>query len=172
MSNIEEAQQTAGDQPSEVKIDQPSGVTVEQPSSRPAAVPTTADNDAYYRILKRPIRYDPITIIFTVLVFIGGIIGYVKAGSTPSLVWSTVFAIALALSTYLEGARKQPYPVMGVLLALTFLMGYRWIKNGVFLPGGAIATLSLLLFARHAYLLYLRRKAAATSASSASTAQQ
>lgn len=65
------------------------------------------DTNRYsYMLLRRHMLYDPLSILFAVLVFIGGLIGYFVAGSKPSLIAGTIFFLLLAASTYVEGAMK------------------------------------------------------------------
>lgn len=59
-----------------------------------------------YGIFKRQIKYDPLSIVFAILVFIGGLIGFITKQSTPSLVAGTIFAILIGLFTFIDGARR------------------------------------------------------------------
>lgn len=115
-----------------------------------------------YSLGKFYTRFDPIAIVFTVLVFAGGVVGYITKQSTSSLVAGTIFAVLLAATTFLEGSRKNPYPLLVVLLSIGLVMGYRYSLNLVFMPSGLVALLAVIVFARHSYLLYLRRNNART----------
>jgi uncharacterized membrane protein (UPF0136 family) len=85
--------------------------------------------------------------VYVVLLVAGGLIGYLKAGSTMSLVTSTVFAIPLALC-----ALGVLPPWVGRLLTavLAGFFVFRVIKTGKFMPAGMMAIVSaivlLLLF--------------------------
>lgn len=59
-----------------------------------------------YIFIHRHMRYDPISIVFSVLILIGGLIGYFTKGSLPSLIAGIIFFILLAIATYIEGALK------------------------------------------------------------------
>lgn len=109
-------------------------------------------------ILRRHMRYDPLAVLFIILLLVGGVVAYITKQSVYSLVASTAFAILLAFGTYLEGARKNAYPLLMVFFALGSMMSYRYYVKEVFMPSGLVALLSLFMFARHSYLLYLRRK--------------
>jgi len=114
----------------------------------------------HYGILKRHMRFDPLSVVFALLIFAGGIIGYVTKQSTASLVSGTIFALLLAIATYVEGARKNPYPLLLTLVALAAMMIYRFSQSGSFMPSGFVALLTLIMLARHSYLFYLRRQVA------------
>lgn len=51
-------------------------------------------------------RFDPVSIVFTISILALGIFGFITKGSTVSLVSSTIFAIFLGAATYFEGTRK------------------------------------------------------------------
>lgn len=70
-----------------------------------ADVPETMGHYSY-GIFKRPLRFDPLAIIFALLVFAGGITGYVNKNSSASLIAGTIFAILLGITIYIEGARR------------------------------------------------------------------
>lgn len=116
-------------------------------------------------IMQRPIKYDPILILFVLFILATGIIGYVSAGSTASLVAGVIFAILLAFATYFEGARKNPYPLLVVSIVLAGVMIYRFTKSldpedpfAKFWPAGVIGLVTLIVFARHLFILYLKRQ--------------
>ena len=109
-------------------------------------------------VLQRPIQYDIVSILFTLLVFAGGIYGYLSKGSSASLISGTLFAILLAFGTYFEGSRKNAYPLIVVLLILTATMAYRFSLTSKFMPAGLMAALSFIMLSRHCFLLYLRKR--------------
>lgn len=112
-----------------------------------------------YGFFKRPLQYDPIMIVFTLILFAGGLVAYMTKQSAASLVASTVFAIFLSFSIYLEGSRKNSYPLLVSLVIVTATFVYRFSLSSHFIPSGLFALLSILMLARHCYLLYLRRRA-------------
>ncbi|ELU03721.1 hypothetical protein CAPTEDRAFT_172315 [Capitella teleta] len=87
---------------------------------------------------------------YAAVVAAGGIIGYVKAGrSTVSMVMGLLFGSVSGFGAYQMGQDPKNY---GVLLlssgVLAGVMGYRAINSGKFMPGGLVATLSLLMVLR------------------------
>lgn len=85
--------------------------------------------------------------IYGILMIVGGIIGFTKAGSKISLIAGVVSGIAVFLALFL----MKSYPQQGVvavagisgLLTVTFLMRYLKIQN--FMPSGMLALLSLVV---------------------------
>ncbi|OZJ04681.1 hypothetical protein BZG36_02544 [Bifiguratus adelaidae] len=94
---------------------------------------------------------DTVGYAYALTVFVGGLIGYIKAGSVPSLVSGSVFAVLAGL-----GARNVSRDGRNVLLALVvslilcLVMGLRFSKSGKFMPAGLVSLLSLIMSARYA----------------------
>ena len=76
--------------------------------------------------------------VYIVLLIVGGIIGFAKAGSKISLVTSLVFAAGLGYCAQ----RHLLYPAAGVLLALTAVFVIRYNKTRKFMPSGLLVILS------------------------------
>ena len=78
--------------------------------------------------------------IYLALLLVGGLIGFLKAGSKISLIASVIFAIPLVLTVVLGG---------GVNMALAFLaihfvyFAMRFVRKKKFMPGGLLAVASL-----------------------------
>ncbi|KAI9028544.1 transmembrane proteins 14C-domain-containing protein [Hyaloraphidium curvatum] len=90
-------------------------------------------------------RPDNFGMAFAGMVLAGGISAYLRAGSTISLVASTVFGLLLAW-----GARQNDPKVMiavsGLLLAV---MSGRFAKTGKFMPAGLVSVLALVSMMRY-----------------------
>lgn len=121
-------------------------------------------------LLDRPIRYDVLSIIFTIFVFIGGLVGYLTSASVVSLVSGTIFAILLATGTYFEGAHRNPYPLLITLFGLAGLMLYRFVQTFKFMPAGFIGLVTSIMIARHCFLIYQKRQSSSSSAAAAAAA--
>ncbi|HEY2931213.1 MAG TPA: TMEM14 family protein [Acidobacteriota bacterium] len=86
------------------------------------------------------------TLVFAVLMLVGGIIGYAKARSVPSLVSGLVGGAVLGYAGFLIRA-QQPSGILiaavatGVL-AVVFVM--RLLRTKKFMPAGMLLLLSLL----------------------------
>ncbi|XP_064017030.1 transmembrane protein 14C-like isoform X1 [Pogoniulus pusillus] len=86
---------------------------------------------------------------YAALVASGGIIGYAKAGSVPSLAAGLLFGSLAGLGAY--QLSQNPNNVWISLITsgtLTAIMGTRFYNSGKFMPAGLIAGVSLLMVGR------------------------
>jgi uncharacterized membrane protein (UPF0136 family) len=84
--------------------------------------------------------------VYAMLLAVGGIIGYAKAGSRPSLIAGLASAAVatLALMTTFQNARLGLGLGALVALVLALFFGYRFAaKTRKFMPSGLLALLSL-----------------------------
>lgn len=87
-------------------------------------------------------------IAFGILIGIGGLIGYLKAHSMPSLIAGFVSGLALLVS----GLAMMKKSVLGYFTAclltalLLFFFGYRFLQTGKLAPTGIMALASLGMF--------------------------
>ncbi len=85
---------------------------------------------------------------YALLVFVGGVIGHLKAGSAMSLLSGICFGIALFISAtglYLE---KRWGSILTLILTASLLsfFGYRYFITHAFMPAGLMLSLSTVLF--------------------------
>ncbi|XP_041781548.1 transmembrane protein 14A-like [Anopheles merus] len=87
---------------------------------------------------------DFVGIVFALLVAIGGIVGYKRAGSTASLYAGLVFGVAIGAGAWCNSL-QQPFPYVQfvVLFLLIVVMMIRFYKTRAFMPSGLILLLSL-----------------------------
>ncbi len=88
--------------------------------------------------------------IYALLLAVGGVIGYVKAGSRPSLIAGSISALAALLALGLSVNNNRLGVPLGLILsiALFVLFGYRYAaKTGKFMPSGLLAVVSLVVLA-------------------------
>jgi uncharacterized membrane protein (UPF0136 family) len=88
--------------------------------------------------------------IYALLLAIGGVIGYVKAGSRPSLIAGSISALAALLALGLSVGNNRLGVPLGLILsiALFVLFGYRYaVKTRKFMPSGLLAVASLVVLA-------------------------
>src|SRR5437764_11109973 len=88
--------------------------------------------------------------IYAVLLAVGGLIGYVKAGSRPSLIAGLLSSVVAFTALGLWIGNSRWGVPLGLLLAsiLLVLFGYRYaVKTGKFMPSGLLAVLSLVVLA-------------------------
>jgi uncharacterized membrane protein (UPF0136 family) len=87
--------------------------------------------------------------IYGTLLFLGGIIGFVKSGSKPSIIMGSLSALALAFCIWaIKKEKKEGYffaTAISGLLSLFFT--YRFYLTGALMPAGLMATLSWTVLA-------------------------
>jgi uncharacterized membrane protein (UPF0136 family) len=95
------------------------------------------------------------TIIYAVIVFVGGLIGHSLAGSNASLIAGIVFSILLVISGLGLLAHKKFGAIFA--LALTLILDgfftYRFMLSFSFMPAGMMALLSLIVLGIQVYSL-------------------
>ena len=84
-------------------------------------------------------------IIFAVLTIVGGVIGYVKAGSTPSIVAGAIAGVALLVAAFLlPGNVALGLIIAGVVsIALAGKFIPDLMRTGKIMPAGMMAVLSV-----------------------------
>lgn len=86
--------------------------------------------------------------IYIVLLVVGGVIGFVKAKSKPSLIASAAFAVALALVNLRILVVNHLADILLGVLILVFAM--RYAKTKKFMPAGLMIILTVVtLVLRH-----------------------
>lgn len=85
------------------------------------------------------------SIIYGILLVIGGLVGYFLAGSIPSLVASSSFATLVFLSALgIQMKQKWAFPLLiTCLFALFAFFGYRYYGTLKFMPPGMMAIITL-----------------------------
>ncbi|XP_045582124.1 transmembrane protein 14C [Procambarus clarkii] len=92
---------------------------------------------------------DYISYAYAAVVAVGGVVGYVKAGSVPSLGAGLLFGSLLGYGAYQMSANPANYYLtLGTSTVLGGMMGMRYLNSGKFMPPGLIAVISLAMVAR------------------------
>jgi uncharacterized membrane protein (UPF0136 family) len=83
-------------------------------------------------------------IIFGLLAIAGGIIGYVKAGSVPSIIAGSITGILLLLAAFLLPDRAVAGLVIGLITSLVLAGQFipKFIHTGKAMPAGMMSILS------------------------------
>ena len=88
-----------------------------------------------------------ILVVYALLLFIGGLIGYVKAQSIASLLMGSIFAFLILFSAFLMQKRVAAglmlARVLTLFLSLFFL--YRLFQTQKLMPSGMMAFFSLIV---------------------------
>lgn len=100
-----------------------------------------------------------ITVIYALLVIGGGIMGYVKAGSTTSVVMGSIFGLLLLLSAFGIIAKMTPAAYLAILLTLILdaIFTYRWLITFKFMPAGLMSIISFVVLIILSVLVKARR---------------
>ncbi len=92
------------------------------------------------------------TITYALFVFMGGLIGYLKSASYPSLVMGTLFSISLLFCSFAIHKKSVLGHVLTLVLTsfLLFFFGFRFFQKPALMPAGlmvilSVATLSVFL---------------------------
>lgn len=104
-------------------------------------------------------RVDAVITAYSLILLIGGVTGYMLAGSTASLLMSATFAILLIGTLFLSRfypafAQKTTYTLLS---ALILFFGYRWYSIK-FMPSGLLCLLTLSVLTT-VFLLTYEKKA-------------
>ena len=91
---------------------------------------------------------------YALLVTFGGIMGYARKGSLPSLIMGLASGLILFYAAYQVSLSPQNATLGFIVCAfLAIMMGYRFFQSGAFMPAGLVAGLSVAMGGR--YLLKL-----------------
>jgi uncharacterized membrane protein (UPF0136 family) len=88
--------------------------------------------------------------VYALLLGIGGLMGYLKAGSRPSLIAGLISALAALGALGLSAANHRLGVPLGLILSITLfvMFGYRYaVKTRKFMPSGLLAIVSLIVLA-------------------------
>ncbi|KAG9303663.1 hypothetical protein G9A89_018560 [Geosiphon pyriformis] len=79
---------------------------------------------------------------YSLIVGIGGIIGFVKAGSTPSLLAGLTFGGLAAYAAHRVSTNPKNVGLALIVSCLLLtVMGVRFARSGKFMPAGLVAVL-------------------------------
>jgi uncharacterized membrane protein (UPF0136 family) len=110
---------------------------------------TTTAVSTYNTFFGIDMPFDVVSAGYATLVAAGGLIGYLKAGSIPSLVAGLGFGSVLGVGAYMTSVDPDNYYLtMGTSAILGSFMGYRFLNSGKFMPAGLITLLSIGMIAR------------------------
>jgi uncharacterized membrane protein (UPF0136 family) len=84
--------------------------------------------------------------IFGVLTIAGGIIGYVKAGSTPSIIAGSITGSLLLIGAWLLPEHRAAGLIIVLLVSLLLALQFipKFIRGGKVMPAGMMSILSAI----------------------------
>ncbi len=85
-------------------------------------------------------------IVFGVLTIVGGIVGYVKAGSKPSLIAGSISGILLLIAAFLLPQQRVAGLVIALIVSLVLAAQFipKLIRTGRAMPAGMMSILSVI----------------------------
>ena len=85
-------------------------------------------------------------LIFGALTIIGGVIGYVKAGSLPSIIAGSITGILLLVAGWILPANRAAGLVVGLVVSLLLAGQFvpKFIRTGKVMPAGLMSILSVI----------------------------
>ncbi|MBA3815366.1 MAG: TMEM14 family protein [Parachlamydiaceae bacterium] len=88
-----------------------------------------------------------ITVFYALLVMTGGMIGFIKADSVPSLIMGITFALGLLLSAVamVKGYKKGFYATLLLAAILLGFFAYRYTISHQMMPAGFMSILSIAI---------------------------
>lgn len=88
-----------------------------------------------------------VVVIYALLVMVGGMIGFIKANSVPSLVMGMIFSLGLLLSAVamIKGLKLGYYASILLATILTLFFAYRYMITHQIMPAGVMSTLSIII---------------------------
>jgi uncharacterized membrane protein (UPF0136 family) len=96
-----------------------------------------------------------IVLVYGILLCLGGLMGFIKAGSFISLMMGSLFgiiAIVAAIALFKKN-RRGALVALVLSLILDAFFTYRYMLSGNFMPGGLMSILSLIVLLSSATLL-------------------
>jgi uncharacterized membrane protein (UPF0136 family) len=85
-------------------------------------------------------------IVFGVLTILGGIVGYVKAGSVASIIAGSLAGVLLLVAAFLLPKHEMAGLATGLIVSL-LLLGYfvpKYFRTGSVMPAGLMSVLSVI----------------------------
>ena len=85
-------------------------------------------------------------IVFGILTIAGGVIGYVKAGSMPSIIAGSISGILLLVAAFLLPDHRVAGLATGLIVALLLAGQFipKFIRTGKAMPAGMMSILSVI----------------------------
>jgi len=85
-------------------------------------------------------------LIFGALTIVGGVIGYVKAGSLPSIIAGAITGVLLLVAGWILPTHRTAGLVMALIVSLLLAVQFvpKLIRTGKMMPAGLMSILSVI----------------------------
>jgi len=85
-------------------------------------------------------------LIFGALTIVGGVIGYVKAGSLPSIIAGAITGVLLLVAGWILPTHRTAGVVMALIVSLLLAVQFvpKLIRTGKMMPAGLMSILSVI----------------------------
>ena len=85
-------------------------------------------------------------LIFGALTIIGGVIGYVKAGSLPSIIAGAITGVLLLVAGWILPANRNPGLIIAFIVSLVLAAQFfpKFIRTAKVMPAGLMSILSVI----------------------------
>src|SRR5207244_6794874 len=85
-------------------------------------------------------------LIFGALTIVGGVIGYVKAGSTPSIIAGAITGVLLLVAAFILPEHRTAGLAMALIVSLLLATQFipKFIRTGKAMPAGMMSILSAI----------------------------
>ncbi|HLW36594.1 MAG TPA: TMEM14 family protein [Chthoniobacterales bacterium] len=85
-------------------------------------------------------------LIFGVLTIVGGVIGYVKAGSLPSIIAGTITGVLLLVAGWILPTNRAVGLVIALIISILLAVQFvpKLIRTGKVMPAGLMSVLSVI----------------------------
>lgn len=98
--------------------------------------------------------FDVYSATYALLVAAGGILGYAKAKSVPSLAAGLTFGALIGAGSYLEATQDNYWLTFASSGLLGAMMTQRFLKSKKFMPSGLVSALSIGMVVRYSIRTY------------------
>lgn len=92
------------------------------------------------------LRAAAVPLLYSLVVLVGGVVGYLQAQSMISLIAAFVFGLPLIGASFAvwRGLKSGYYTALGLTVILTIFFHYRFVETQKFMPSGMMAMISIL----------------------------
>jgi len=103
-----------------------------------------------------------LVLLYGIFILTGGVWGYLRANSLPSLLMGTLFGVLLIASAYGLTRHRDVgrFSALGLTILLSFFFLYRFIISWKFMPTGLLAIISISMLVA---LAFTRKQTSASS---------